>query len=123
MRVIERRDRPRFLLELRAVFGIQFLEGNKAIEPRVAGLPDFAHAAGAERREHFVRAESSSSGKDHVSVSSFRDAPIVGGRRTSVCYALLIDRQRRTDDLHRVPHGGGLLPLVLTLLSRCRDRG
>lgn len=33
------------------------LDGHVAVEPRVAGAIDLVHAAGAERRENFVRAE------------------------------------------------------------------
>ena len=38
------------------VFG-QNLDGDGAVEPRVAGFVHFAHASGAERGEDFVRAE------------------------------------------------------------------
>jgi hypothetical protein len=41
--MIQGRD-GRFLLESRAVFGLQPLDGNDAIQPRIASLPDLAHA-------------------------------------------------------------------------------
>ena len=58
--VRQRRNRPGFALESAAPFGIlgyvggHDLDRDLAIEPRVARSIDFAHAAGADRREDFV---------------------------------------------------------------------
>ena len=52
----------RFALEAAAAVGVtdgggrQDLQGDVAFESRVARAEHFAHAAGAERRDHFVRA-------------------------------------------------------------------
>jgi hypothetical protein len=43
--MIQGRDGPRFLLESRAVFGLQPLDGDDPIEVFVAGLPDLGLAA------------------------------------------------------------------------------
>jgi hypothetical protein len=48
MRVIERGDGARFALEAVAVPRRQLLDGDDAIEARVAGLVDLAHPARAE---------------------------------------------------------------------------
>jgi hypothetical protein len=42
--MIQRGDGPRFFFESRAVFGFQPLDGDDAIEARVAGFPDFGLA-------------------------------------------------------------------------------
>lgn len=60
VRVIERRQQLRFPLEARHVLGVAGQRGGKrfdsdvAIELRVAGTVDFAHAACTERREDAV---------------------------------------------------------------------
>ena len=63
MRMIQRGNGTRFAFEAGAqifafgdVFG-QDLDRDGAVEPGVAGFVHFAHAAGAERGEDFVRAE------------------------------------------------------------------
>jgi hypothetical protein len=43
--MIQGRDGPRFLLESRAVFGLQPLDGDDPIEVCVAGFPYFGVAA------------------------------------------------------------------------------
>ncbi len=54
VRMVQRRGRAGFLLEARQPLGIrrellrQDLDRDLAAEPRVAGQPDLAHAAGAE---------------------------------------------------------------------------
>jgi hypothetical protein len=64
MRVVERRNRPRFLLEALPRLGVgraragDDLDGDRAIEPRVPRFVDLAHAARAERGEDLVDAES-----------------------------------------------------------------
>ena len=72
IRVLERGDRAGLALESRAPLrigrhvGRQHFDGDRAIEPRVAGLVDFAHPAGAERREDLVGAEAGAGGESHV---------------------------------------------------------
>ena len=71
MRVIELRDRARFTVEALAELRItgeclrQDLDRDGAIQPRVAGFVDLAHAAGAERREDFIGAEARAGGQTH----------------------------------------------------------
>ena len=61
--MIELRDRAGFAVEPLAELRIggerlrEDLDGDRAIEPRVARLVDLAHPAGAEGGENFVRAE------------------------------------------------------------------
>ena len=43
----------------------QHLDGDVAIQPSVARAIDFAHPAGAERRDDFIRAESSARNQAH----------------------------------------------------------
>ena len=63
VRMVERCQRLRLPLEAREALAVcrkqrrQDLERNVAIEARVAGAVDLAHAAGAERAENFVRSE------------------------------------------------------------------
>jgi len=63
VRVLELRDRARFAIEPFSELGIsgerrwQDLDGDDAIETRVARLVDLAHSAGADGRLNFVRAE------------------------------------------------------------------
>ena len=71
MRMIERRDGARLALEPRAQVGIagdvrrEDLDGDAAIEPRVAGFVDFAHAASTQRADDFIRTETRASGERH----------------------------------------------------------
>ena len=66
MRVVERRNGSRLafeaLADLRPFRGVwpKHLDGNGAVQPRIARFVDFAHAARAYRREDLVRAESRS---------------------------------------------------------------
>src|SRR5450755_2680557 len=53
--MIERRDGVSFLLETRRVLALQALDGDDAVEARVARLVDLSHASRANRREDFVR--------------------------------------------------------------------
>src|SRR6516164_8999219 len=55
MRMIQRGNRTRFLLESSRVLGLQPLNRDDAVQPRVARLPDLTHAARPERRQNFVR--------------------------------------------------------------------
>ena len=57
--VIQRCDGLRLFLEALAELLVRHLDGDGAIEPRVAGSVHFAHAAGTNGREDFVRAEAS----------------------------------------------------------------
>jgi len=43
----------------------QQLDGRLAVQPRIAGVVDLAHATGAQRREDLVGAEADSAGKRH----------------------------------------------------------
>ena len=69
--MIQRRGGARFPLEARESLGIarerarQDLDGDVSAEARIAGLVDLAHAAGAQRRQDLVRAESGSRRKPH----------------------------------------------------------
>jgi hypothetical protein len=63
VRVVQRRDALRLALEAGAELGVrrelrrQQLDGDLAVELRVARAVDLAHAAGAERSGHLVAAE------------------------------------------------------------------
>jgi hypothetical protein len=61
--VVQRGDGTRFLLEAATVRTREPLDGHQAFEPRVARLPDFAHAAGTEQADDFIRPEHGS-GRD-----------------------------------------------------------
>ena len=70
----ELRDGTRLTLEALAELRIggervgQDLDRDGAVEPRVAGLVHLAHAAGAERRDDLVRAETGTRCEGHASV-------------------------------------------------------
>ena len=72
VRMGERRDRLRLALEPLAQTGIgreprrQDLDGHGTVEPRVARAIDFAHAARAELRGHFVGTETGAGGDQSV---------------------------------------------------------
>ena len=55
--MVQRGDRASFLLETRRVLALQPLDRDDTIETRVAGFLHLAHAAGAERRDDFIRTE------------------------------------------------------------------
>ena len=57
MRMVQCGDCARFLFEPVAMLSRQPLDGDDAVEPCVARLPDFAHPASAERSDDLVRAE------------------------------------------------------------------
>ena len=65
-RMIERREDVGLAREPRQAFGVareglgEDLEGDLALEARVACAPDFAHASGPERAENLVRPEARS---------------------------------------------------------------
>ena len=54
--MIQRRDRPGFLLEARGVASLQPLDRHGAIQPRAVGLPHLAHPTGAQWREDLIGA-------------------------------------------------------------------
>src|ERR1700722_7032602 len=54
MRMIQRGDCTRFLLEPGSVVALQLLNGDDATKTCVACLPHFTHATGTEGREDFV---------------------------------------------------------------------
>jgi hypothetical protein len=64
-------DRTRFAFEAFAKFGAagelfgENFDGDVAAKARVACAENFAHSAGAERRQDFVRTEFRSCGKGH----------------------------------------------------------
>ena len=72
VRMAERRDRSGFAFEPLAELGVgrevsgKYLDRDDAIEPGVAGPVDFAHPAGAERRNDFIRTETSPRSKRHT---------------------------------------------------------
>ena len=61
--MVQRRDRPRFMFESAQAIRVighrrgENLDGDVAIETRIAGAVDFAHPARPEQRDDFVRAE------------------------------------------------------------------
>src|SRR5207249_2942831 len=71
VRVIERRNRLGFALEALAeprVVDALFrkdLDGNRAVQSRVARAIDLAHPAGSERRDDFIRAETNARFEAH----------------------------------------------------------
>ena len=79
VRVIEGREHLRFAAEARHAVGIvrhrgkQDLDRDVAIQLRVAGPVDLAHAACPERRFNLVRADASSSGQGHAAVPCMMD--------------------------------------------------
>ena len=72
VRVVQRAGGARLLLEPPQPLGIgrerggKHLDGDLASETRVVGTIDLAHAAGAERSDDFVRAETRSGSQAHV---------------------------------------------------------
>ena len=55
--MIQRRDRASFALESLGVLGLEALDRDDTIDPRVTGLPYFPHAARAQGTDDFVGAE------------------------------------------------------------------
>ena len=58
--MIERGDDSRFALEAFGEIFFRDFDGYDAVETRVAGFVDFAHASGAEGSQDFVGAETGS---------------------------------------------------------------
>src|SRR5260370_36625699 len=57
MRMIQRSNRAGFLLEACRMLPLQSLDGDDAVQPRITRLPHLAHAALADGRDDFIRAE------------------------------------------------------------------
>src|SRR5690349_18476346 len=55
VRMIERGNRTRFLLEAPSVMALQSLDGDDTVEPCVACFPDLAHAPTADQGQDLVR--------------------------------------------------------------------
>src|SRR5207237_706204 len=80
MRMAQRRNRAGLALEALAHLGPsrrvlgQHLDGDDAVEPRIARLIDLAHAARAQRTQNLVRAKAHIRGERH-SPLSYTPAP------------------------------------------------
>jgi hypothetical protein len=57
VRVIQRRDGPRLLLETGTMAALQLFDGDNAVQSGIAGLVDLTHAALADRRDDLVGPE------------------------------------------------------------------
>src|SRR5262249_4243322 len=83
VRVGERRDRARLALEAVERVGVggdtlgEDLDRDVALQLRVSGAPDFAHAARAERREDLVGAETGARGQTHRLKATTTIRPVV----------------------------------------------
>ena len=72
VRMVQGRDRPRFVFESPQAIRVigdrrrEHLDGDRAIEPRVAGFVDLAHPACAKERDDFVRAEPRAGGQGQL---------------------------------------------------------
>jgi hypothetical protein len=90
VRVGQLRDRARFAIEARAELrvrgqrGRQDLDGDGPVEPRVAGLVDFAHAARANGAEDFVRTEACASGQGHGPTLILVEEPLADPKENGV---------------------------------------
>jgi hypothetical protein len=84
VRVVECRDRARFLLESASSVRIgccavrQHLDGDGSPQSRVVGPVDLAHAALADRRGDLVRPEARARGEGHAILRSVRVATTDG---------------------------------------------
>lgn len=71
VRMVQRRNRARFLLEttqairIGAELGGQDLDGDIASEPWIAGLVDLAHTACPKGRDDLIRAKANARGEGH----------------------------------------------------------
>ncbi len=70
VRMIERGDRAGLLREATGVLGGEPLDGDAAVQTGVVGFPHFAHAAGADARDEFVRPHRVADGPLHGSIVS-----------------------------------------------------
>ena len=79
VRMVQARDRLRFALEALEAGGVgghvggKDLEGNVAVEARVAGAVHLAHPSGADEGVDFVRTEPGAGGKGHGALSYQRE--------------------------------------------------
>src|SRR5262245_57885894 len=75
MRMVERRNGSRLAFEALADLGPlsgvwrKHLDGDGAVQPRVARFVHLTHAAGAQRRDDLVGSQKSSGGKRHIDLS------------------------------------------------------
>src|SRR5688500_14171872 len=87
--MFERRKRLRFALEPRETFGIggngfrQELEGDIALEPRIARLVDLSHAAGSEQGDDLIRPDAETRTERHAWAGRFYIANAWAIRRRS----------------------------------------
>jgi len=86
VRVGQRRDGPGFALEALTELGIgcerfgQDLDGDGAIQPRVARPIDLSHSAGANGRLDLVRAEAGAGGQGHGQIFRYAGGAILSVR-------------------------------------------
>src|SRR6185369_3101848 len=85
--MIQGRDRAGFPFETCSVRLIDLLDSDNAIEPRVAGFPHLSHAASANGRNDFVRAEFVARHQAHSQINS------VYPNRVTPCWACPIWEQ------------------------------
>ena len=87
MRMVERGDGTGFTLEALAELGFGSLQGDDAIQARVAGLPHLAHAALADGGEDLVRTQAFTGRQRHWVISLLLgDGPVDGGVLTNRRY-------------------------------------
>jgi hypothetical protein len=73
--MVQRGDRTRLSLEASSRIGVagdftrEDFDGNRAVETSIAGLVDFAHAAGAERADDFIRTDPDAGVEGHARLS------------------------------------------------------
>src|SRR5262245_17897442 len=90
VRVRQRGDRLRLALEPRAPLGVggkapgKDLDGDVAMQPRVAGAIDLAHSALAEEHHDFIGSESSSRRQSHVNGCDYKHRSIDPSTEPSV---------------------------------------
>jgi hypothetical protein len=71
VRMIKRGNRPGFVLEslselrIAGELGSEHLDGDDAIEPRIACLVDLAHPAATEQRQNFIGTETGTGRNSH----------------------------------------------------------
>jgi hypothetical protein len=70
VRVVQRGDCARLLLEAMAVRRVQPFDGDNPIEPDVAGFPDLAHPAAAERLKKLIWTQADAGTKTHGELRS-----------------------------------------------------
>ncbi len=68
-RMIQGSNGAGFAFEALAKFTLDELDGDDAVQPGIAGFPDLTHAAGADGRNDFVRADAAGRHDRHEDVS------------------------------------------------------